>query len=136
VRFLVALPIVETDEEMRQVVLLFVTMTAIPCGILMISAQDGRLLLLDPHLIEHSLFRTYLVPGIALTTVGLTTLVAFVVARRGGIGANRWAIVSGAMMIAFELVQIAVIQQFHVLQVVYLICGALIILGKRSEVRS
>ncbi len=117
-------------------VFLFVSLTAIPCGILMIAAPDGRFLLLDPRLVEHSLLRTYLVPGMALFLVGLASLYAWWQRRRRAQGAWRWGMAAGAMLIAFELVQIAVIQQFHMLQVVYLVCGTFIVIRSRRSVGS
>lgn len=107
----------------------FVAITAIPCGIMLMIQPDGHLLQLNSNLISQSFLHNYLVPGIALTFfVGCINLyAAFKLWKKHYRGAF-WAGAGGLMIIAFEVVQISVIQTYDWLQFVYLLLGFFIVL--------
>ncbi|NCU03866.1 MAG: hypothetical protein GXC73_07755 [Chitinophagaceae bacterium] len=111
------------------VIVAFVAVTAIPCGIMMMIKPDGSLLQLDMQLIRHSTFPNYFVPGFALTFLaGGVNLVAVLQLFRKKQKALNWAIAGGLMIVAFEVVQILVIQTYSWFQTVYLLCGFFMIL--------
>lgn len=107
----------------------FVAFTAIPCGIMMMIQPDGSLLQLELQLIRQSVFHNYFVPGIALTFfVGGVNLVAVIQLFRKKQNGLAWAIAGGLMIVAFEIVQLLVIQTYSWLQTVYLVCGFFMVL--------
>ena len=107
----------------------FVAITAIPCGIMLMIQPDGHLLQLNINLINQSFLHNYLVPGIALTFfVGLVNLYAAFKLWKKHYRAAFWSGAGGLMIIAFEVVQITVIQTYNWLQLVYLLLGFFIVL--------
>ncbi|MFT3843799.1 MAG: hypothetical protein QM725_02005 [Lacibacter sp.] len=107
----------------------FIVITAVPCGLMMMIKPDGSLLQLDINLISHSFLRNYFVPGVALTFFagGINLLALWMLWKNKKHGLF-CSIAGGLMMIAFEVVQIAVIQTFSWLQLVYLLCGFFMVL--------
>lgn len=116
-------------KKLLLVIVAFVAVTAIPCGVMMMMRPDGSLLQLDLQLISHSIFHNYFVPGLALTFfAGGISLFAAIQLFRKRKNALNWVITGGLMIVAFEVVQILVIQTYSWLQTVYLLCGFFMIL--------
>ena len=116
-------------KKLLLVIVAFVAVTAIPCGMMMMIKPDGSLLQLDMQLIRYSMFPNYFVPGFALTFfAGGINLVAAIRLFRNRKTALNWVITGGLMIVAFEVVQILVIQTYSWLQTVYLLCGFFMIL--------
>jgi hypothetical protein len=116
-------------KKLLMILAAFIVITAVPCGLMMMIKPDGSLLQLDINLINHSFLRNYFVPGLALTFfAGGANLVAFLKLWKKNKQALLWAIAGGIMMMAFEVVQVAVIQTFSWLQLVYMLCGFFMLL--------
>lgn len=116
-------------KKLLLIIVAFVAVTAIPCGVMMMIKPDGSMLQLDLQLIRHSIFPNYFVPGLALTFfAGGFTLFAAIQLLRKRKNALNWVITGGLMIVAFEVVQILVIQTYSWLQTVYLLCGFFMIL--------
>lgn len=107
----------------------FIVITAVPCGLMMMIKPDGSLLGLDINLVNHSFLRNFFIPGFALALfAGGINLTAFLKIWKKQKNALLWSIAGGLTMIVFEVVQIAVIQTFSWLQLVYLLCGFFMVL--------
>lgn len=107
----------------------FVAITAIPCGVLLMVQPDGHLLRLSSNLISQSFLHNYFVPGLTLAFFvgGINLFATFKLWKKHYRGPF-WAGAGGLMIIAFEVVQISVIQTYNWLQLVYLLIGFFIVL--------
>ena len=106
------------------ILLAFIALTSVPSGVAMITGA----LHIPPALLQGSLFRDYTIPGLVLAIiVGGSSLLAEVTVfiRR------EWSVilsmVAGLMMAGYEVVELAIIQQFSWLQVLYFAIGVVII---------
>lgn len=94
----------------------------------MISNPDGTTMGLPLSLLDAAPFKNFLIPGMALTTVGvINTLAVFFYIRRN-VNRYNWAMAGGVMIIGWIIVQMILIQTFHWLQFIYLGVGLLVIL--------
>jgi hypothetical protein len=107
-------------------------------GFMALTALAGAFLVvpgLPMEWIEGSVFSDYMIPAIALGAVGVLALAAMILTVVRPALAGPAAIVTGAAMIGFELVEIAVVgfslaeygigEPVAWLQVVYIVIGAL-----------
>jgi hypothetical protein len=111
------------------ILLSFVGLTAMVSGLMLISRPDGSLIKMPLGLLETSPFSNFLIPGIVLMTmVGMVNcMAAWLMIRRHRARYN-WAVLGGAMIGGWIVVQIIMIQSFSWLQFVYLGTGLLIVL--------
>lgn len=106
------------------ILLAFIALTSIPSGVAMITGA----LHIPPEFLQGSLFRNYTIPGLVLAIIvgGSSLLAAVTVFVR-----REWSIiismVAGIMMASYEVVELAIIQQFSWLQVLYFAIGAVIL---------
>lgn len=109
------------------ILIMFVALTSIVSGLLMISDPPGRLLNLSTDLLRNTEFKNFLIPGILLVTVGCVNLFAgFCIAQQYH-SRYKWSIVGGLFISGWILVQIFMIDAFHPLQIFYLLIGIAII---------
>jgi hypothetical protein len=107
----------------------FVAITALLCGLLIIGDPDGGLMNLSPALLENTPFKNFLVPGIILTVVvGGVSMVALARNIQDHPKRYRWSIAAGVIMIGWIVVETLMIQHFTWMQAVYLSAGILIVL--------
>jgi len=113
---------------MRALVILesFTALTAVIGGALFIGRPDGALLGADPALLSGTPFSDWQLPGLLLALMGVGFAFVAVWQQLRGRGANALAAVAGIGLIAFEVVEFAMIG-FHPLQAVYAVVGLAII---------
>jgi menaquinone-dependent protoporphyrinogen oxidase len=110
-------------------------LTAIWGGIELVSRPDGSLVHLPLSLLEHSPFHDFLVPGLLLVALvgGISTLAGVLVLLRHH-RANAEAMVSGAILVAWIVVEMLLIRHVHWLHGVYLTLGVAIgVVGASHE---
>jgi hypothetical protein len=101
---------------------------AVTAGALMLIRPDGSLLAADPTVLTPTPFEDWTVPGVLLIVlVGGGFLVAGAVEWSGMPLASAVSIAAGSGLIAFEIVQLALIG-WHPLQPIMMIIGAVLIL--------
>ena len=109
--------------------------TAVPSGLLLFTDPSGELMGLDVVWLDGTPFVDFLVPGIVLLVVlGVGSLVVL-----SGIGRRRlwawWAAVGlGVSLVGWIVGQVLLLQQFHVLQIIYGIFAVLP--SSRASLRS
>ncbi|HMO31454.1 MAG TPA: hypothetical protein PKE63_10750 [Lacibacter sp.] len=112
-----------------RILLAFVAITAIPCGLLLVLRPDGSWLGLSTTLLQPTPFRSFLVPGLILSLlVGSANLQALVVHLRQGTNAFWHTLTAGVLIAGWIVVQIALIREFFWMQWLYLLAGFFIIL--------
>lgn len=116
---------------MKSLLFILVSLIAITAGLsglLMISRPDGSILNLPIDLLASTPFRSYLIPGILLTTVvgGLNLLAVFFNMQRHP-GRYNWAIAGGLAVSLWILLQFIFIGAAHWLHFVCLGTGVLVI---------
>jgi len=105
------------------ILLAFIALTSIPSGVAMITGA----LRIPPEFLQGTLFRDYTIPGLVLAIIvgGSSLLAAVAMFIR-----REWSVilsmVAGLMMAGYEVVELAIIQQFSWLQVLYFAIGAVI----------
>jgi uncharacterized BrkB/YihY/UPF0761 family membrane protein len=111
------------------ILLLFVSISAIVSGILLIISPDGGILSLPPDLLTDTPFRNFLLPGIILACiVGGTNLFAVYYNLKKHPRRYGWAITGGVVMIGWIVAQITLVRTLNWLQFVYISVGVLVIL--------
>jgi hypothetical protein len=107
----------------------FIALSAIFSGLLMISNPNGKLLSLSPTLLEGTLFKNFLVPGILLTIiVGGPNLMAVVYNIQRAPGRYNWAMAGGFAVIGWIIAQMILIHSALSFHFIYLGMGLVIIL--------
>ncbi len=106
----------------------FVAVTATISGLIMISNPDGKVMSLALSVLDVTPFKNFMVPGMALTTMGVINAIAVFFNLQRHTNRYNWAMAGGAMVGGWIVVQIILIQTLHWLQFVYLCAGLLIIL--------
>lgn len=108
--------------------LLFSGISASISGILLILSPDGELIKLPSYLIEGTIFKNYLIPGLILALmVGVTNLTAFTflfVRRKNG---WKWSLGAGVILTGWILAQMIIIRQSNWLHMIYLGIGLCIL---------
>lgn len=107
----------------------FIAVTSTLSGLLMISKPDGSILNLPLSLLEGTVFKNFLLPGILLTALvgGVNLLAVFYNLQRHPNRYN-WAMAGGIMISGWIIVQMILIHAAHWLHFIYLGLGLLIIL--------
>lgn len=107
----------------------FIAVTSTLSGLLMISKPDGSILNLPLSLLEGTVFKNFLLPGILLTALvgGVNLLAVFYNLQRHPNRYN-WAMAGGIMISGWIIVQMILIHAVHWLHFIYLGLGLLIIL--------
>ncbi len=104
--------------------LLFNAVTAIGGGLALMTGWIPE----QPSWVEHNDFAGNYFPGVILfAVVGGTSLVAAVAMVKRSTSWELAALLSGVVMLVWIVGEIASIRAFHVLQVVYLVTGALVV---------
>ncbi len=116
-------------ERLLAALCLFAGLTAIGGGLELVWSPDGSLMSLPLSLLEHTAFRDFLIPGLLLAGFvgGINTLAGVLVIRRHP-RADEEAIVAGAVLATWIVVQVLLIRGVHWLHGLYLALG-LAILG-------
>lgn len=97
---------------------------AVGGGFLLISDPSGEALGLPLNLLEGSLFHDFLIPGIFLLAVnGIGSLVGAGLSFSGKRYARETAIILGAILVAWIVIQVAIIRSIGWLHVLYFILG-------------
>jgi hypothetical protein len=106
---------------------LFAGLTAIWGGVELVWYRDGSFMRLPLSLLEHSPFRDFLVPGLLLAGVvgGINTLAGVLLLLRHP-RANAEAMVSGALLAMWIVIEVLIIRHVHWLHAVYLALGVAI----------
>lgn len=106
-----------------------ISLTALFSGIALIARPDGSLLGLPLSLIEPTPFRDFLVPGIILGgAVGGLNLVALVLLLGRHPSRLGWTFAGGVTLVLWLIVQLLLINEFHLLHLAYFFAGGLVIL--------
>jgi len=118
--------------------LVFVAITAIVSGILLMLNPGGELFRLSTSILEHSIFKDFSIPGLVLATiVGSINLVAVFYHLQHRPERYNWSLLGGLTMGAWIVVQIILIREFSWFQVVYLaIALGIILLSFHLKVKS
>jgi hypothetical protein len=123
------------------VLCLLIGTTAIAGGLLLVAYPDGSRAHLSLALLQHSPFRSYIIPGLLLTfVVGLANAAAGLIALRHPTRARPALLLAGAILVVWIVCEMILIQTVHALQLVYLGLGGLVIteavLGTNPEPRA
>ncbi len=111
------------------ILLSFIAVTSTLSGLMIISKPDGSILYLPISLLEGTVFKNFLLPGILLTVlVGGANLLAVFYNLQRHPNRYNWAMAGGIMIIGWIIVQMILIHAAHWLYFVYLGTGLLIIL--------
>ncbi len=107
---------------------LFVAVTAIPCGIMLVGWPDGHLLQLPLTVLDHSPFSNFIIPGLVLLfAVGGTNALASIALLLRHRFAGMVAMAAGLCVIGWIAVQVLLTNVLFWLQPVYLAAGILIL---------
>jgi hypothetical protein len=106
----------------------FTAVTATISGLIMISNPDGKVMGLALSVLDDTSFKNFMIPGIALTIVGVINSIAVFFNMQRHIHRYNWAMAGGVMIGGWIIVQIILIQTLHWLQFIYLGVGLLVIL--------
>lgn len=102
----------------------FIALGAIGGGFIFIRDPSGATMGLPVSLLEGSIFRDYLVPGLFLFVVnGLGSLAGAILTFARDRRAGPVAIALGLILMAWIVIQVAIIRSFHWLQVLYFALG-------------
>lgn len=107
----------------------FVAITSTLSGLLLVSKPDGSILSLPLRLLEGTVFKNFLLPGILLTAlVGGTNLLAAFYNLQRHPNRYNWAMAGGIMISGWIIAQMILLQVADWLHFIYLVMGILIIL--------
>lgn len=107
----------------------FIALTALISGLLMISNPDGSILNLPLNLLSNTPFKDFLVPGMILAgLVGGTNLLAVFFNLQRHANRYNWSIAGGFMISGWIVIQMLLINAVHWLHFIYLGAGILVIL--------
>lgn len=116
-------------KSLLVILISFISFTAILSGLLMISNPDGGILKLSLNLLEGTLFKNFLIPGILLAIiVGGINLLAVLHNIKHQPNRYNWALAGGITISGWIIGQMIVIHSVHWLHILYLGIGILIIL--------
>jgi hypothetical protein len=107
----------------------FIAVTATLTGLLLISQPNGSLLNLPLSLLEGTLFKSYLIPGILLVTiVGGVNLLAVFYNLKKDQSRYDWAMAGGFVVSGWVTIQLLLIHTTHWLPILYFGIGVIIFL--------
>ncbi|MBK9175626.1 MAG: hypothetical protein IPM46_04665 [Flavobacteriales bacterium] len=107
--------------------------SAIPCGLMLMLAPDGRLIQLPLDSLTNSPFTDFFWPGLLLFGVlGVGHAVGLVLTLRHSAHASRAALALGLGTIIWIVVQVIMTDPFHWMQVVISGLGIIQVIGHRS----
>jgi Short repeat of unknown function (DUF308) len=110
------------------ILVFFTAVTALICGLLLISNPDGKVMGLALSVLSETPFKDFLIPGIFLTSAGVINLIATFFNIQRNKNRYNWAMAGGVMITGWIIVQLILIQTLHWLQFMYLGVGLLTIL--------
>jgi len=123
-----ASPSQKASPRLLAVLCFSVALTAIGGGLALVWQPDGSLIHAPLSLLAHTPFHDFLIPGLVLAgVVGVSNLFAAVRLARRHAQANRSAMLSGAILAMWIVMEMILIRQLHWLQGVYLILGFAIV---------
>jgi hypothetical protein len=103
---------------------LVIGMTAIAGGVTLVARPDGGLLELPRAALDHTPFTSLLIPGlILLFVIGLGNLVAGLLVAADHPRGNPAAVLAGAALVGWIVVQMILLRTVDGLQVAYLLAG-------------
>lgn len=105
------------------ILLMFVALTSIVSGLLMISDPPGTLLNLPPDILRETPFKNFLIPGILLVGVGLVNLFAGFCNAQRYRSRYKWSVVAGLLISGWIIIQMIMINTIHWLHLLYLLTG-------------
>lgn len=109
--------------------LVFIALTSIASGLLLIGYPDGSYLGLSPALLSGTAFHSFKVPGIVLAVgVGGTNLLAVIRNIQAHPHRYNWAMAGAVVLFGWIVVQMLLINTLHWLQFVYLFLALMILL--------
>lgn len=112
---------------------LFVGLTAIGGGIMLVLHPDGSAMNATTELLRHSPFSTFLIPGLLLLfVVGLSNAIAGVLVAFNARLGPYVALLAGAALLGWIVVQVIMVRPHHWLQLVYLATAILILIEARN----
>ena len=107
----------------------FVGITTLLSGILMMSIPDGSILSLPLSILKNTPFEDFKLPGLLLFFfVGSVNMIAVFYNLIKHPKRYNWAIAGGIAIVIWIIFQYLLIQQSMWLDIVYLLCGLIIIL--------
>jgi predicted MFS family arabinose efflux permease len=116
-------------KMMLTILTLFVSLTALAGGFMLIMDPKGGTLHISQYLRRMALFSDFLLPGILLLfVVGGINAVAliFQISRRGN--RNNWTLAGAVVLLVYILIQILIIGEWNWLQILYLFVGGFMVL--------
>lgn len=107
----------------------FITLTAVPGGLLMMYESNGSALGLSTSLLARTPFDDFFIPGLLLALiVGGSSLVSLFLVMNQSTSAYRIAMASGVILVIWVLGEFILVPYYHWLQGLYLAAGILIAL--------
>lgn len=116
---------------MRVVLLIlisFITLTALPVGILLVLEPDGSSLGLPVEFLSHSLFPDFFISGVLALIIGGSSLVSLFMIMNNSPWSYKMALASGVVLVLWIIAELVVMPYYHWLQSLYLATGILIAL--------
>ncbi|MFT3823992.1 MAG: hypothetical protein QM731_08725 [Chitinophagaceae bacterium] len=110
------------------VLIAFAGLTCMVCGLLMTAYPTGELLGLSTDLLQGTSLKNFLVPGFILTLVGVVNTSALLAHLQKSRNRYNWSIASGSLLCIWIVTQMVMIQVANLLQLLYFLCGLLIVL--------
>jgi len=102
----------------------FIGVGALAGGFMLVKDPSGGALDLPLNFLEGSPFKDYLIPGLFLLTVnGIGSMIGAVLSFTRRQYAQETAIVLGAILVSWIVIQLIIISSFHWLHVLYSILG-------------
>ena len=105
--------------------LAFTGLTATLGGLILIADNSGAIMGMSTDLLSHTLFNSFLLPGVVLTLVGSIHLAAVFTILQNSNRKYTWSLAAGILILAWIITQMIMIRAFHWLQFVYLFTGLL-----------
>jgi hypothetical protein len=122
----------EKNKKLKTLLFILVSfagLTATVSGLIIIgNPANGGAFNLPGHLLKDTPFKTFLVPGIALTIVGGINLLAVFYNIQRHPNRYQWAMAGGIVITGWIIAQLVLIQTISWLQFIYLGVGLLTIL--------
>ena len=106
----------------------FVTLTALPAGIMMAYNPDGSELGLSTDMLYATPFKSYFIPGLILALVVGCNLVALFLIMTDNSQSYKLCMLSGILLTGWIIMQMLFLQYYSWLQGLYLLTGILILL--------
>ena len=116
---------------MRVVLLIlisFITLTALPVGILLVLEPDGSSLGLPVEFLSHSLFPDFFISGVLALIIGGSSLVSLFMIMNNSPWSYKMELASGVVLVLWIIAELVVMPYYHWLQSLYLATGILIAL--------